>query len=74
MNWSKVPTFVQRVESLNPLFEHFFLFCLNILIVKISLDIHAAQCNLGVLLCQEVKQQLLVWMATGQVVDYMILA
>ncbi len=33
------------------------------------LGIHAAQCNLGVLLCQEVKQQLLVRMATGHVVD-----
>ena len=37
---------------------------------KITLDIHAAQCNLGVLLCQEVKHQLLVRMATGHVVDY----
>jgi hypothetical protein len=36
----------------------------------ISLGIHASQGNLGVMLCQEVKQQLLVWIATGHVVNY----
>jgi hypothetical protein len=54
----------------SPHLEPLFLFCLNIIIAKISLGIHAAQCNLAVLLCQEVNQQLLVWMAIGHVVDY----
>jgi hypothetical protein len=40
------------------------------MVVKISLGINAAQCNPGVLLHQEVKEQLLVWRATGHVVDY----
>jgi len=60
---------------ISPRLETLFLFCLNILILKISLGIHSAQCKLDVLLCQEVKQRLLVWMATtGHVIDYMILA
>jgi hypothetical protein len=35
-----------------------------------SLGIHTAQCNRGVLLCQEVKQQLLVRMAIAHGIDY----
>jgi hypothetical protein len=56
--------------AIAPHLETLFLFCLHIVIINISLDIHTAQCNQGVLLCQEVKQQLLVRMATGHVVDY----
>ena len=56
--------------AISPHLETLSFFCLHIVIVNISLDIHTGQCNLGVLLCQEVKQQLLARMATGHVVDY----
>jgi hypothetical protein len=56
--------------AISPHLETLFLFLLEYCNRKISLGIHAAQCNLGVLLCEEVKHQLLVRMATGHVVDY----
>ena len=57
---------------ISPHLETLFLFCLYTVIVKISLGIHGAQCNRGVLLRHEVKQQLLGGMARAHVVDYIL--
>ena len=48
---------------ISPHLDTLILFCLYIVVVKISLGIRGARRNLGVLLSHEVKQQLLGGMA-----------
>ena len=53
----------QKKVVISPHLDTLILFCLYFVVVKISLGIHGARRNLGVLLCHEVKQQLLGGMA-----------